>query len=304
LSQQRLGAELGDIYNGRDLESLKFQFKDYAEWENKFSISDEYFSYREFWLKTFEGRIPKLSLPITNSNLDRSIYEGSSKIFKIDRSKIESITSVFKDEEFSIFSTLFSIYFIFLSELTGQDDIVIGVESSGRIQKELENVIGPFAKTLPIRCRIDSNITFKEFVVDVTKYLIKANARQVYDLSNIISELSSGRASQIENLFEATFIVKDLEQSSSKDGFLLHALNNTTVKYPLSLVVYEFENSFSFKFEYTTQYFTKDDIELLAVQFECLVDKISEGMSNKIFDMVSDNTEAASLAEDDISFNF
>ena len=58
----------------------------------------------------------------------------------------------------TLFSGFLALYNLFLNQLVGQDDIIIGINSSGRLQSELENVVGMFAKTLPIRLLTDFDV--------------------------------------------------------------------------------------------------------------------------------------------------
>lgn len=304
ISQQQIYTDFMKAYQGNYMEALDIQFKDYAEWEHEFKSKQEYLAYREFWLKSFEGKIPKLELPVTKRATD-STDKGGNYTFPIDRSKIEPIMDTLKQDEVTVFSGLFSVYFLYLSQLTGQDDIVVGTVSSGRLQQELDNVVGMFSKSLPIRRLIEPNISFIEFAKGLHKYLVEANSKQAYDLTNIVSEMNAIKPSHITDLFEVMFVFQNFEHSEGKDGFSYINFDNSNAKYPISLYASEGTDTYDFRFEYFGNYFTKADIEVVATQFESLVEKIAENPEAKVIDIIGGTgATTTSVEEDDIAFNF
>ena len=307
MSQLNLFSDFLSLYKGEVLKPISLQYKDYAEWEYNFKTTDEYRSYREFWLKGFEGNIPKLAIPTISSNKMKISDKGGNVTFKIDCKVIMPIIEVLKDEEITTFSGLFSIFFIYLFQLTGQEDLVIGINTSGRMQYELENIVGMFVKTLPIRFQIDTSILFKDFAKQLHNYLIQANSKQIFDLVDIVSELNKNREIPIKNLFDVMFVFQNFEDKKlqgNNEDFSTYEFENTTSKFPLSLISSQGEESFNFLLEYSSMEFTKNDIELLIAQFISLVKNISENLDGKIIDYIGGRTELLQVIEDDITFNF
>lgn len=304
ISQQQLYADFISFYNGEYLQPLDLQFKDYAEWEYEFKTRPEYLAYREFWLKAFEGNVPRLELPVTKDT-DNAEGKGGNHMFSIDKAKIDPIVNELKKEDITAFSGLFSVYFLFLSQLTGQDDIVIGTASSGRLQQELEKVVGMFSKTLPIRRQIDSAASFKAFAKGLNRHLIDANNKQIYDLTNIVSELNAVKPLSMPELFVTMFVFQNFEHTTGREGFSYINFDNSSAKYPISLYASEGQDTYDFRFEYLTDYFTREDIEVLAGQFENLAGKVSENPEAKVMEIIGGVEETTtSIEEDDIAFNF
>jgi non-ribosomal peptide synthetase component F len=212
-----------------------------------------------------------------------------------------------KREELTSSSAFFSMYYLFLSQLTGQDDIVVGVASAGRMQQELENVAGMFVKTLPVRYRLDTKACFDRVVSDLHKYLIQAFSNQAYDLNDIMHELNNNKAVKIERLFNAGFVFlnfNDETGAEQTEEFVTYRFVNNGAKNAITLYVMEKPGSFYMRLEYSHAYFTKEDVELLIMQFKSLVSMIAGNIHAPVGAIISGNRPAAVAAGDDISFNF
>jgi len=306
MSQVTLLSDFLALYRHETMKPLPIQYKDYAEWEYEFKTTDEYISHREFWLKSFEGNIPVLDLPV-NVQPGRITEDGGNTLFQVTHAEIRPILELLKQEEITTFSGWFTIYFLFLSQLTGQDDLVIGINTTGRMQDELEGVVGMFVKTLPIRYQLQYQLSFKELVKGIHKHLIQANTRQVYDLADILAELNNNRPDPIKSLFEAMFVFLNFDTSklqTRNDGFFNYQFENTTSKYPITLFASEDKDVFHFRLEYSSACFTKTDIELLILHFKALIKKISENINSKTSEHIGAATASPALADENISFNF
>lgn len=138
------------------------------------------------------------------------------------------------------------------------------------------------------------------------EFLVSAYNHQVYDIADIVSELSSRSASPVSSLYDAMFIYQNFdtkELPAGDVGFSEFRIDNTTAKYPVSLFANEGEGAHYFRLEYSALYFTKQDAELLADQFKRLVKTISENVHAQLTDYISSGN-VAQLTDKDIVFNF
>ena len=70
----------------------------------------------------------------------------------------------------AIFMVLLTIYTIFLSKLSGREDIIVGTPAAGRRHADLENIIGMFVNTLPLRNFPIGEKTFRELLEEPLIY--------------------------------------------------------------------------------------------------------------------------------------
>lgn len=305
LSQMNLFSDFVKLYNGENLPILNIQYKDYAEWEKTFTTTNDYLSQREFWLNSFEGDLPKLELPTNRSETEQTSNEGGQVPIEINTEALNKLLNVFDEYDVSAFSGFFSIFFCYLNQLTGQEDIVIGTASSGRMQHELEELVGMFMKTLPIRQKVDSNLTFKDFTKQTHQFLLQAMNQQTYDLVDIVRDLNKGRTNPVNQLFEVLFVFQNFDEKrvgKNKNLFSHYEIENRESPYPLSLII-DRGDSFEFYFEYALSYFTQSDTEMLAERFSSLINNISKNLNSRLIDFF-ENASSSGLIEDDVIFNF
>ena len=307
-SQMNLLADFVRLYNGIGLQPLPIQYKDYAEWEHGFRDSQEYIYHREFWLKNFSGEIPEMAWPIADKAQKPGMGEGSDTMFTIGRSALLPLLTLAEEQNVTLFSGIFSAWLLFLSQLTGQDDLVIGINTSGRMQDELEGGVGMYAKTLPIRYRIDPSLPFNQLLKNTHTRLVEAQSKQIYDLADIVGELSRQREVAIKELIGAMFVYQGFESQipvREDSEFIPYLFEQKTAKYPMSLFVTEEPDDLVFRWEYATSYFTSGDMEVLVAEFKRLLQEICNNTSAAIVNLLASSGEFEDVqSKEAIDFNF
>lgn len=307
ISEFILGNEFMQLYQGRELAATAFQYKDYAEWEHQFTTTSEYLRSREFWLNMFEGELPVLALPSVSKHIKEVNYEGGSIDFEIDRHIIDAIAAECSGETITRSSVLYAVFFVYLSQLTGQKDLTVGLAVSGRSQYEIEHVVGMFVKTLAVRYQLNIHMSFSSFVTELHKLLVEANSHQHYDLVSIMDELNKSRETPVKSLFSALFAFQNYNVANDAytgNDFPPVVLDSTTSKYPLSLIVNEMERNYLFRLEYASLYFTREDAQLLAENFKLLTVAIAAGTEGPLINTISGSNKVRAQMEDDIVFDF
>jgi mycobactin peptide synthetase MbtE len=307
MSQSILMADFAALYQGISLPGVLVQYKDYAEWEHQFRLTEAYIMHRQFWLQVFEKEVPVLALPTLAQNLAAPAAGGGNIFFEIPKSSLGNLLSFLRGKEITAFSGLFSLYFLFMSRITGQEDIVIGTMSSGRTQKEVEAIPGMFVKTLPVRQYIDPSVLCADFIEQVHRFMVQATNAQVYDLSDIMIALNRNSTKPVTKLFDVAFTFHNYEMGAAPDAaddIVPYAFENTEAKYPVMLYAEEKPHAFHFRWEYASSKFTREDCEWLAAEFRAIAVRVSEGLYLPVMDAIGSETASSQLIAEDISFNF
>jgi mycobactin peptide synthetase MbtE len=304
MSQVNLFSDLMRFYHGAEPAPLPLQYKDYAEWEQQFRQSKSYISHREFWLQCFDDEVPRLALPVKAASDTGAL--GSNHFFTIDRSLMAPLLRRWRQDEVTDFAGFMALYFVFLSQLTGQDDIVVGINTSGRLQDELEGIVGMFAKTLPIRFRIPLEERFTQFTRQLHQFLIQAANRQVYDYMDIVNELNNNRTTKLDSLYSASLVYQNFEHRDMSDAKALFTdvrFDHPVGKYPIILFVHEEADRFQVRMQYLLSSFTPEDAAFIAGQFVQLIETIAANDEATITDCM--NIEEAPVPVGNaITFNF
>ncbi|ASZ13675.1 AMP-binding protein [Chitinophaga pendula] len=306
LSQVILEMDFLRIYNREILPVLDYQYKDYAAWEFKYRQSENYKELRSYWINMFKDEVPRLQLP-SLGNTTEMLQEGGEIMFEIEKSVINKISDKVCTGNTTLSSMLLSLYYIYLYKITGKKDIVIGVATSGRIQYQVENVVGMFVKTLPIRLEVNADVNYKEWLTDLHTTLVSAFDRQLCDLTDVISDLNSTGGMPVINLFETMFTFQNFEKEgvfAHNDYFREYHIATPAPKFPLSLIITEQGNVFSFRIEYSFSYFMPADMKVLAGIFKDLIFKVSNDTNATISSFITESAIGTLLDAEDISFNF
>jgi mycobactin peptide synthetase MbtE len=307
MSQSLLMADFSALYQGVSLQAPEVQYKDYAEWEHQFRLTDEYVRHRQFWLQAFEKEVPVLALPTQGVAFPQMTTSGGNIYFEIPKTSLNGLLSFLSNREITTFSGLFSLFFLFMHRITGQEDIVIGTMSSGRTQREVEKLPGMFVKTLPVRQQIDAAMLCSDFIEQVHRFMVQAANAQSFDLADIMIALNRNAMKPVSKLFDVGFTLHNYEMGRAADvtdDIIPYSFENSEAKYPVMLYADEKEQVFQFRWEYALASFTRNDSEWLAAEFQTIAVGISESLSLPIMDAVGSKAGSAQLIADDISFNF
>ena len=306
-SQMNLLNDFATLYAGQQPGRLPLQYKDYAEWEYQFKFTADYIKHREFWLKAFEGgQVPELALPTEGGPTSN---RGGNITFSIDKAQVEPIVAALQGGDVTTFSVWFTLYFVYLSQITGQHDIVVGTNTTGRTQADVDKLVGMFAKTLPIRQQLRPEQQFTALCSQIHQYLVQASSKQVYDLVDVMAELNKDRATPIGQLFSTMFVYQNFEQQQARfeaDHLQEYPLADTAAKYPLTLYAHEGPHSYQFRFEYLLSHFTQADMEVLIDQFVQLVQRVAAQPASQLIDFAPEpqNTGNQAAAPEAFSFDF
>ena len=75
---------------------------------------------------------------------------------------------------------------ILLSKYSHQKDITVGIPSNGRISKDLENILGMFVNTLPIRENILEDQNFIYILKQIKSRCLGAYNHQLYSIDKML----------------------------------------------------------------------------------------------------------------------
>ncbi|MCP4215421.1 MAG: amino acid adenylation domain-containing protein, partial [bacterium] len=278
--------QLMSLYVGDTLPPLELQYKDFSQWKNSADEVIEIKKQEKYWKKQFQVAPPLLELPGDYPRPPVKSSRGGKLVFEIPPHHAREIKEWALDENVTLYMMLLSLYFVLLWKLTGQEDIVVGTGTKGRNHPELEPVIGMFVNTLPIRNFPQRDIYFKDFLTEVKKSTLNAFDNQDYQFEDLVEQVVKTRRSDRNPLFEAGFIVQNLEEAREVElaEFKLspYAYDSETTKLDMSLVARETENTLEFSIQYSTKIFKQETIERFIDYFKKILSSVLEN-KNKVF---------------------
>ncbi|WP_205608364.1 non-ribosomal peptide synthetase, partial [Clostridium botulinum] len=282
VSMSILIKEFTEIYNGKNLEPLKLQYKDFAAWQNNFLKSEGMKKQEEYWINKFSDEIPILNIPTDYKRPAVQSHEGDSVSFGINEDTTLKLRKLAKETGTTMHMVMLSAFNILLSKYSGQEDIVIGTPIAGRLHADLENIMGMFVNTLALRNKPEGNKKYIDFLKEVKENSLKAYENQSYQLEALVEKLDIRRDTSRNPLFDVMFNMVDTvtDGDFKLDDIALKQYNNENKisKFDLTLNAIKNGARLNFSIEYCTRLFKKETIERIS----CLYVRILESIINNV----------------------
>ena len=274
--------EICKLYNKFDtnLPELQYTYKDFS--------NSQYKEAEEYWTKQFEGELPVLNMPIKGIRPVTQSFEGSRVYQTLDNITYNKILDTSKKLNVTPYMLLLCAYYILLEKYTGQEDIIIGTPTQGRELQEMQNIIGMFVNTLPLRNNVNDDYTVWEFLKNLKTNVIKGFENEEYPFNKLVDKLNIKRDASRNIMFDTMFIY----QSGGYEKFSINNINATYYipdmgisKYDLSLEAVPLEASMKLTFEYCTKLFDEDFVQCLSENYINILNIILDDINIKISDI-------------------
>lgn len=280
--------DLCALYNIETLPKLNITYKDYSVWEKSQETSKDFKDSENFWIEQFKDTIPVLNLPTTFSRPANKTYNGNLIQKTLDKNIAIQIKDICKTYHTTPNIILLCAYYILLHKYTGQNDIIIGTPIIGRTLPELDNIVGMFVNTLPLRNKINPNSLITTFFNNVKDNCAEAFSHQDYPFDRLVSKINAPRDNSRNFLFDVLFTYQTNNYSNINFKGLkteYYRPDDNTSKFDLSLEVVPFENTYNLTFEYCTSLFDKNYIEQFSNHYLQTIHTILDNINTKISDI-------------------
>ncbi len=283
--------ELADLYQEEvsgqsvSLPALPIQYADFAIWQKQWLEGERTKSAIEYWKKQLAGIPDCLRLPIDNPHPDQKKYKGRKHAFILDKEITDPIRSLSKEKGVTLFMILLSAWSVLLYRYSGQPDLVIGTPIANRNLQEIENLIGCFINTLPLRITIEDSKSFEQLLEEVKTTALEAYDYQDFPFEKIVEVLQPERNLSNTPLFQVMFVLQHTPNNKIEiQGLKLTPLDidNGTAKFDLTLSITETPTELKGCFEYNVDIFTANKIEAMVGHFQTLLKEILNDTTQEI----------------------
>lgn len=280
--------EFNELYKGNTLPELKIQYKEFAVWQKDFLRSDTLKRQEQYWLNAYKNEWLPLSLPLDFERPTIQSFEGSSIIFEIDNTMTQLLRDLNRKTGTTLFMVLFGAYSILLSKYSSQEDIIVGTAEAGRHHADLENLIGMFINTLPLRTYPSGDKTLQQYMEEVKDTCFEVFNNSDYQFDMLLDKLHVKREMGRNPLFDTMFILENVEYSSidmNVPTLEPFELNNRISKFDCMLVGEEIEDTIKFEFKYCTKLFDIKTIKRLRDSYIKILSALIHNQEQRICDI-------------------
>lgn len=264
------------------LSELDIHYKDYSAWQLDRLASEEFETHRQFWLDTFSGGIPVLSLPAFKSRPVNKTYNGATLNHWFSKDQLDALYKIGNEEQASLFMTLTALLNVLFYKYSGQEDIILGTATTGRSHPALEEQIGFYLNTLALRNQINPEQTFLEFLKGVKDNTLKAFDHQDYPFDLLVNQLDFDRDASRNPLFDILILLQNFgedEEGLMKSYFKdldveLVDLKGKTSIFDMDFEFKEMEEGLLLMLTYNTDVFEAHQIHSLFNHLEVLINNL------------------------------
>ncbi|WP_159882307.1 non-ribosomal peptide synthetase [Paenibacillus puerhi] len=267
-----------DVCHGKPLEPLRIQYKDFAAWQNKLFQFDAMRKQEAYWVGQFQDELPVLSLPYDFKRPAMQSFEGSVLNYSLDETLTEGLRELARTTGATLQMVLLSAFYILLSKYSGQEDIIIGIPVAGRPHADLQNLIGMFVNTLPLRNKPAGELRFIEFLEQVKEHSLLAYENQNYPFEELLEQVEVKRDLGRNPLFDVMFSMSydDAVRAAAASGASLKLVpvDGGISKFDVSLLAVEQEKTIQYNIEYCTRLFRADTVNRIGLAYKELLSRL------------------------------
>ncbi|SHJ71338.1 non-ribosomal peptide synthetase [Aquimarina spongiae] len=288
VSQGILIRDFVNYYNGKDLEELQIQYKDYAVWQQSEEQKQNIESQKAFWKNEFVETPEVLELPIDYSRVSDKVNKGAGLNFLLNSEDSKKLREIAQKENVTTFMLFLSFYYILLNKLTNLEDVTIGTTVAGRQHADIENMLGMFVNTIPLRNYPNGSLQFVEFLAKVKTRTLQALDNQEIQYDDIVDELKLDRVAGHNPLFDVLFVFEQFEDNVLEIPNLSlspYQSNHAASKLDLMLSVKEEGDQFFVYFEYSTKLFKTSTIERFSEYLQKIISSVVQNDGIKLSDI-------------------
>ncbi|MEY9857125.1 amino acid adenylation domain-containing protein [Catenulispora sp. GAS73] len=161
--------------------------------------------HEEFWTKTLSDAPRLLGLPTDFARPQLRTANCASESVRIPARVVDALVAKSRDCGTTLEVALLSAYQVFLSRLSGQSDIVVGVEDQRGRTHDTQDAIGPFADVLAIRADLSGNPAFREALRRVGQAVADARTHGDIPFGAVLPALALDRELSYDPVFQTVY---------------------------------------------------------------------------------------------------
>jgi len=218
-SMDVLARELGVLYAARrqsaqdPLPPLAVQYADYAGWQRDWLTGPVAEQQRQYWARALAGAPAVLELPTDTPRPAEQDYRGGQLPVELDAELTAALHELSRRSGCTLFMTVLAGWALVLSRLSGQAEVVIGSPTANRRRPELDELIGLFVNTLPLRIDLAGQPSGTELLGRVRTVTLAALENQDLPFEQVVELVNPTRSLAHSPVFQVLFAWQNTENA-------------------------------------------------------------------------------------------
>ena len=276
--------------NGDDakLPAMALQYIDYAHWQKQYLASDKASKSLEFFTDYLADMPQVHSVPGDYERGSEQRFEGAFFSADLSPELSAKLRKLANQHNVTLFFLLQSLFVLLLAKYSGEDDLVIGTPVAGRDDKALQGLIGFFVNTVPLRTKVNYQLSFADFLKSNRQQILQVFEHQDYPFDALVENLQPERSLSYAPLMQIIFSAMDNQAKALE----LPGLEIGGFDMPVTSAKFDFNFSFQDNPEgigcywnYATSLFTQNSVAQLQRGLTHLCEAVCQAPDIKLADM-------------------
>lgn len=250
-----LQSEMLEYYTQHSFSEPAVQYREYIDYEQRLMKSDDYKKLQNYWMKKLSGYEPVVYFD-DNIGKERKPEYYTITLDNLFASEIQEISGAMGKTTFSMF--LFIINLL-ASVLWQMNDNVFLIPAMNRNKPQFKKIIGVFINLIPIRSRINNELSVMEQIQSIFVGLKEDLEHQSYQYNDLVQSLNEQHKYSKFNMY-IDFEDESLKLLKSHDL----TLKLEQLKYDLDIVIKKRNGLFDIEIAYNSSVFAQKDIVTFA----------------------------------------
>ncbi|MEE7625164.1 amino acid adenylation domain-containing protein [Methylobacter sp. Wu8] len=277
-------------------------YNDFVRWQQHFMAGEQAQMQLDYWKARLSGELPSLSLPCDYLRPAEQRFNGASYELALASDLTEKIRELAKSLRVNLSVLFLGVLNMLLHRYSGDDDILVGMPTSGRPESRFDDVVGYFINMIVIRSRVSGRQSVAEFLSELQLIVADGLDNADYPFPALLKELKAGRDQSRSPLFQVMYAYQNFIQpddltdlhGGAQSPLPIEFLSgiNQEGSHDLALEVYQGKENFQLKLDYNTDLFSADTIRRAMAHYINLLRSITSSPDTAI-------AEHALLSEDE-----
>jgi amino acid adenylation domain-containing protein/thioester reductase-like protein len=251
------------LKNGSGVEEAEApSYIDYINKEIDYKSSRRFIKDRDFWLSRF---VKEPEAALLKQRFSKHVNTAADrKTFVISKDLTQEIHLFCKKEHLSVFMLLASVFTLYLSRVSGKEDVTLVTMVLNRSSAEEKNTMGMFISTLPVRISVNDKLRFIDFAQNVGKEWMGLLRHQRYPYDILFEELRKQHGMQ-HTLFDTAISYQNAKLNKQQHDEIYetewHFNGHSINAFTMHINDRENEGNLIIDYDFLKEMFSEDEVE-------------------------------------------
>ncbi|HEU5374234.1 MAG TPA: amino acid adenylation domain-containing protein, partial [Ktedonobacteraceae bacterium] len=259
------------------LPAPSLQYADYIQQLRQRQQEGKLAEHEAYWKQKLADAPTTLLLPLDHPRPAVQRFRGEQVPLRLAPELTHQLEQLCRGEQSTLFMGLLAAFQLVLSRLSGQSDLVVGIPIAERGSPELEQMMGFFVHTLPIRVRIPEGLSYREILRQVREATLGAYDHQDMPFEQMVNILHPARDLSIQPFIQTFFAYQNIIISELQLQNIVaehYPLRQQTARYELLLELFPSPQGIYGHIEYDRDLFDYETIKRWTEHFKTLLQAI------------------------------